>query len=296
MGVYYSHYLIPSDNTIRPTPERIIALLEAWVEERFIVGPDTLPPREIAARDRPMAETGACFRTEPPLPLKEEPQPEPPRTFWSSLLGAPQRRIRPPDPRQRRPFAIPPIGDSLVALSQAYALIEWAANPDATYPMQTLTQEIAEGRLNAEGQLDCPHRLLIELSEDFINLHTDPYGGIALQMEGICSCGRDLKYEGKPAWAAEDSIRRACPACGLLFRPQDHPAETRDGETGEIMPLPGGLCHRFAIIINFGKDFPAYARDARGDLVTAKPRASDLFLSTCSAALGFELKGIDDYC
>jgi len=75
MGVYYSHYLIPSDNTIRPTPERIIALLEAWVEERFIVGPDTLPPREIAARDRPMAETGACFRTEPPLPLTEEPQP-----------------------------------------------------------------------------------------------------------------------------------------------------------------------------------------------------------------------------
>ncbi len=201
MGVCYSHYLIPSDNTIRPTPERIVALLEAWVEKRFIVGPESLPAREFAGRERAKAETGACFTTEPPLtaPVKEEPRPpEPPKTFWSKLFWAPRSPIRPPVPNPTRPFAIPPIGKSLAALSTAYALIEWASNPSAIYPMQTVTQAIAEAQLNPKIHLDFPHKLLIELCEDFINPYTDPYGGTALQVAGICTCGHDLKYEGEP--------------------------------------------------------------------------------------------------
>jgi hypothetical protein len=43
MGIYYSHCLIPKDNTIRPAPERVAALIEAWIEKRFVVGPESLP-------------------------------------------------------------------------------------------------------------------------------------------------------------------------------------------------------------------------------------------------------------
>jgi hypothetical protein len=296
MGVYYSHCLIPKDNTIRPAPDRIVALVEGWVANGFVVDPENLSAQEAERRDRPMAETGACFKTEPPLasPVKEEPHPEPAKTFWSRLFGSPQKPVRPPEPNPKRPFSIPPVGDSLAALSQPYALIEWAANPNAIYPMQTLTQAIGEGHLDADGHPDFPHELRIELSEDFVNPRTDSYGD-AKQIEAICGCGRDLSYQGKAAWSGTDRIFRACPDCGLFFRPQDHPAEIVDGETGEAILQPGGLCHRFAIIIDFGKDFPIYIRNASRDLVVAKPRASDLFLSTCSTALGFELKGTDDY-
>jgi hypothetical protein len=286
MGVYYSYCFIPKDNTVRPAPDRLVALIAAWAAKGFIVGPENLPAREIAGRDLPMAETGACFRTEPPLPapVKEEPQPEPPRTFWSRLFGAPQRRIRPPDSK-RRQFAIPPVGDSLAALSQPLALIEWSSNPNATYPMQTLTQFTAE------------LRLVIQISDDFVNPHTDGYGvgGDAKQIEPACGCGCDLSYEGPTCWLDTARIRRICPACGRSFRPQDQLAEIVDGATAEKSLQPGGLCHRFAIIVDFGKDSPTYVRDARGELVNAKARASDLFLSTCSGALGLELNGFDHY-
>lgn len=39
MGVYYTHYLIPLDNSFRPEPERIAALIDALTGARFIPRP-----------------------------------------------------------------------------------------------------------------------------------------------------------------------------------------------------------------------------------------------------------------
>lgn len=289
MGVYYTHCLIPKQNTIRPTPDQLVALIGAWVDKAFIVGPEGLPAWARTGSNQSMADTGACFRTEPPLPgsqIKQEPpHPEPPKSFWSGLFGSPQPKRQPVD--LRTPFSIPPVGAALTALSQPDALIQWAPNPNAAYPMDTVAAFPAE-----------PHNISIELADDFLNPRTDPYGNIgedAKQLDGICPCGHNLEYDGAIHWRDTRRIRRVCPACGQSFRPQDHFAEIVDGATGAKIPCPGGHCRRFAINIDFGKDLPVHGRGADGELIDAKPRTSELFLKTCETALGFELVGFNDY-
>jgi len=289
MGVYYSHCLIPRDRTTRPAPEQLVALIAAWVDKGFIVGPEGISAWERTGSNQSMADTGACFRTDPALlgsQIKQEPpQLEPPKSFLSRLFGNPEPTWQPVD--IRTPFSIPPVGLSLKALSQPDALIQWAPNPNAAYPMETVAVPPAD-----------PHSISIELADDFLNPRTDPYGSIGedtKQLDGICPCGHDLEYEGAIDWLETRRIRRVCPSCGQLFRPQDHFAEIVDPATGAKIPYPGGHCRRFAINIYFGKDLPNYIRDAHGELIDAKPRTSDLFLKTSETALGFELVGFDDF-
>ena len=51
-----------------------------------------------------------------------------------------------------------------------------------------------------------PHDLIIEVSDDYINTHTDPYGGKAKQVEPTCKCGHDLEYQGAPSWLDDRKI------------------------------------------------------------------------------------------
>ena len=139
---------------------------------------------------------------------------------------------------------------------------------------------------------------MIELSDDFINIDTAPYGNVgepASQVNPICSCGCDLDYEHPMGWSATRRIRRICPSCGAAFRPQDQVAEIVDGATGEKSPQPGGLCNRFAIIIDFGKEMPLYMPDANGELVDSAAKAADVFLETCRTALGIDLNEFSLY-
>jgi hypothetical protein len=140
--------------------------------------------------------------------------------------------------------------------------------------------------------------LIIEVSDDFINPHSDVYGvgGDTKQVKPICACGHNLEYTDTEAsgWFAEMKIRKNCPLCGLAFRPQDQVAEIADAN-GKKSPQPGGLCNRFGIIIDFNKEFPLYVRGADGELVDATPKVSDFFLDTCTAALGVELNEFGYY-
>src|SRR6266702_1952792 len=166
MGVYYSHCLIPTKNTMRPAPEQLVALIVAWVDKGFVVGPEGISAWARTGPNQSMADAGACFRTDPPLGsqiTQEQPQPAPPKSFWSRLLGSPQTTRQPVD--RRTPFSIPPVGVSLTALSQPDALIQWAPNPNAAYPMDTVAVPPAE-----------PHMISIELADDFLNPQTDPSG------------------------------------------------------------------------------------------------------------------------
>jgi len=287
MSVIYSHCLIPRDNTIRPSPEQIAALIAAWVDQRYIiVGALPNPEPWMASK----TQTGACFWTDPSL-KEPDPEPEPlaapPKSLWSRLFGGPSPAPRPVHRDPTLPFAIPPAGTSWTALSQPDAVISWAGHPDALYPMETI----------AEQQPTDSHALNIELSDDFVSPLTDSYGigGDTLQLEGRCGCGADLRYEGSGERLSFQRIRRICPACGEAFRPQDHPAEIVDDRTGAKIAQPGGLCRRFAISIDFGRDHPTWREDANGELVLCKPCASKRFLKTCEAALGFELGEFGDW-
>jgi hypothetical protein len=287
MGIHYAHCIIPRDRTVRPEPGRIVALIEAWIERGFVVRPEkgqAQGPRESSRRK---SETGARFKTGPLFEeaLKRQQAPEPPRSFLARLLGKSQK---PPRPDLWMPLSLPPVGDSLRALAYPSTLIEWDSNPSATYPMQTVTEPLARGE---EGLL---HQLIIELSDDFANPHTDVIGGAAKQVNPICKCGCDLEYEDALGWLATEKIRRICPACGLSFRPQDHIAEIVNGITGVRSPQPGGLCNRFSIIIDFDKEWPRNMRGADGNNLI-EPKVTPYFLKTCSDVLGIELNEFSYY-
>jgi hypothetical protein len=278
MGVNYSHYLIPQDNTVRPETDQIIALIEAWTEKGFIV----------PANGRTSKASVRFLTTQPPDEAVAQEQPTEPRQgFWARLSGKPTAKP-PPRPDPWKPFSVPPTGESLSALAKRYTLIRWEGDSKAVYPMKTVTG----------GQSFSPG-LIIELSDDFLNIETDNYGsseGDVRQVDPICNCGCDLGYEeDQIGCSTAQRIRRVCPSCRAGFRPQDQVAEIVDGATGEKTPQPGGLCNRFAIIIEFGKEMPLYETDANGELADCRARVADAFLETCNTALGIKLNEFSYY-
>jgi hypothetical protein len=110
---------------------------------------------------------------------------------------------------------------------------------------------------------------------------------------GRCSCGTDLENRDY------EFIRRICPQCGTVFRPQDQVAETKD-VGGNNITKPGGACHRFAIDIPCGKDAPIVVTgtdgedvfDADGQLMINDPKVSAAFMAVSAAALGTGLQEI----
>jgi hypothetical protein len=287
MGVYYSHYLIPQDNTVRPEPDRIIALIEAWIRKGFI----------IPANGETSKATARFLTTPSPEEVVAEELPaEPQRGFWGRLFAGRSSKLpsRAPRPDPWKPFSAPPTGESLSALAKRNTLIRWAGHPKAVYPMKTVTPDFPRDLENF------PPYLMIELSDDFLNMDTAPYGGLegdVRQVSPLCTCGHDLGYEGgdRCGWTTTCLIRRLCPSCGSAFRPQDQLAEIVDGATGKKTPQLGGLCHRFAIIIDFGKEMPLYATDSNGELVDSKAEVTDAFLDTCCTTLGIKLNEFGYY-
>src|SRR5262249_4358731 len=116
MGVYYSHCLIPRDNTVRPEPDRIVALIAAWMENGFVARSDAARQHEANGG---RSETGARFATEASYrsyeeTLRQEQAPELQRGLWARLWGGVRNsnsQIPRPDPWM--PFSIPPAGTSL---------------------------------------------------------------------------------------------------------------------------------------------------------------------------------------
>lgn len=258
MGVTYSHYLLPDDNTVRPEPHQVVALIEAWLSHGFIIRPEDGP----AKRDdwNPLrSPTGAHFTT----------------------LGS----------RPWTPFAVPPVCDSLAALAKPSVLIRWDSDRRAVYPMQTVPLR----RRPAVPVLE------IVLSDDFENCHTDGYnvGGDTRQVMGTCGgCGHDLRYEPAVSQLSFEyaKIRRICPECGAAFRPQDQSAEIVDAVTGDKTLQPGGMCYRFAIVLDFDKLHPISAQNADGEWNDkATPRVTGTFMAVCRTALGMELNEFSCY-
>jgi hypothetical protein len=114
-------------------------------------------------------------------------------------------------------------------------------------------------------------------------------GGDSRQVVARCGCGGNLEYDDTGWSLGDKTIRQVCPECGTAFRPQDQIADIVD-QNGNKTPLPGGMCYRFAIVIDCSKDHPLYVRDENGQLIETKPKISGGFMGVCSAALGIKLK------
>jgi hypothetical protein len=293
MGVEYTQYLLPRDSDFRPEPDRVIALIEAWVDKRFILPRESLHAQSQRSSTGPVWQDPPRFQTAWPagMELPQAPEPEIRPGLWTRLFGGMPPR---PPVNPWLPFATPPIGQSLAALANAYTIIEWNGHLEATYPMQTLTGSMCD------GVTPIPHRLMLELSDDFVNPDPDPYdvadGTEARKIEPLCACGHDLaRPDGTMGWIGE-RVRRLCPQCGRAFRPEDQIADIVRGHDGRKIPRPGGLCHRFGIMIGFDKDHPLYAYAANGEVVDAEEgKVTPLFMQTCRAALGIELEEFGYY-
>jgi hypothetical protein len=221
MGVEYQHFLIPRDNTVRPTPDRIAALIEAWLAAGFIV--------------RPGSEALAAMVFSAGSPAKS--------------TGA-LRIKRSGRNREADAFAVPCDARALAVLGEPSALIQWPVDntklSGTHYPMEPVPD------LRDVGPY---YQLELRICADYVNESSETLDGL-WGAECACECGKALDYtaaEDDPLWVGR--IRHLCPDCGTEFRPQDHMSEGRDGFTGKGYELRGGACYRFAIVIDCGKCF-----------------------------------------
>jgi len=233
MGVEYCVYLLPRDNTVRPSPGAVAKLIEAWVAHRYVRAPNDAKARESVKfhyrPDEHAKQSGAYVETEPgkprPLPLVE------PLAAMREVLTAPEVII------------VWPIHDTM-ALGLDYPLDRI---PDMGDPKRG-------------PYLD----LRLEISDDFVDRGSECIDGL---YAARCTCGRDLRYHLDHDLFYAGRIKRLCPTCGAAFRPQDHETIVGDGMTGERTSIAGGATSRFAIVVDCGK---AWNRDAPTS-VLAKP-------------------------
>lgn len=241
MGVEFAHLLIPQDNTSRPDAEAIAGLVEQWRAQAYV--------------PRPGSYGHAALGYEPgdrPASL--------PTWGFSLKLGdgafvesEDAGLIRPLRGLEEREFLLrfPVVGPAASGLSFAFEHSE----PDGAY-----------------------YDIDVLASEDFIEYIDERIEPVS----DVCLCGEHLGY-----WVGTEDIfccrriRRFCPRCERPFRPQEQTVNSASPFTGEITPLRGGACFRFAIRIQAGKGLNPVPR-IDGHL----PRAAPAFLDLCQRALG----------
>ncbi|WP_157234814.1 hypothetical protein [Methylosinus sp. LW4] len=272
MGVYYVHYLIPLDNSFRPEPQRIAALIDALAAARFIPRPEAGDGPSYLLDDwrREAAERTTSAAQEPPKP------------WWKRIFGskAPEQPPVLDLVDVERPFAVPLTEESFAALADRAVTVGWTIE-------DPLANGLAYPFEQRPSRDDPPnYRLLIEASEDFRTETINCYDDTGT-VDPHCRCGEDLSYSRAPF---EDvAIRRLCPSCGARFEPRERLVTFTNGATGESQTIHGGICYRFAVAIDCEKSIPPAIEDGK------EGKLSRRFLDACSEALGVELYELGSY-
>ena len=154
MGVYYSHYLIPQDNTVRPHPDQIVSLIDARINNGFIIGRAERSTPDQYRSNGARSETGARFATKPAQSetVEQETTPEPQANFWTRLLrllGGRTPNVQFVFRPWGTPFSVPPVGESLSALAKSFVLIRREGDRRASYPLQTIADLSGYGAIAA---------------------------------------------------------------------------------------------------------------------------------------------------
>jgi hypothetical protein len=257
MGVEYAHYLIPRDNTFKPSPELLARLIDALVANGFL--PNT---SDAGAAARPVAQTGTDYDfARPECALH--------------VSGCAEAL-----------FTCPSTVDEIQSLGeQDYRIVCSVSDSKASgldYPLEPFP-EFDDVYYDLEIHMGIGY--IYHVSENIA-----PFDSVA------CQCGKSLEYfqyddddeliESAPAFT-DFRIQRTCPSCGALFRPQDKVTSIKDGWTGEASQLVGGATYLFAVVVDCGKGF---AREGRPTI-----RAAERFRQTVETALGQEIYEVGDY-
>lgn len=259
MGVSYAHFIIPRSNDLRPEPTQIASLVTAWEAagivstENATVQTEQTQAAYFQALERHHAETKR-------------------RPIWSWFLSSAGRKSWPGARDFGKPFTVPLNETSYAALSNSEALVRLKTQARGIFPD------------TPKHEAERPE-LALHLTDDFSDMNLSDHAPIPLTT--LCSCGVDLKrVEENLVYGFK--VKRICPNCGVQFRPQDHVVEVMNGATGALHSLRGGLCYRFAIIIECGKRWPS--EDATSD-----PRVNRKFMEICESTLGLELQEVSYY-
>jgi hypothetical protein len=258
MGVEYSHYLIPRDNTYRPQPEDLVRLIDSLIANGFL--PKISPGSQTTAT--PDHSTDVADQAGPV-------------DCYLHVSGCADS-----------PFSSPCTVEDLRSLGDQEFKIIWSVSSSneshLVYPLVPFPEF---------G--DAYYDLEIHLATDYVYHISE----VILPFESVsCPCGQALEYymhdddddwveRGGPVFL-DFRIQRICPSCGTPFRPQDKTARLRDGQTGEAAgTCAGGATYLFAIVVDCGKGF---AREG-GPI-----RATNQFLANVSHALGQDLYEVGD--
>jgi hypothetical protein len=274
MGVEYEHYLIPEDNTYKPSSEELIRLIDALLVVGFIAKGTTDNIRGMTPDPDPAdwdAERVYCF----------------------TRLGN----------RRHLWFPCPCSASDIAALGEPDFQLVWSVESSHESGLKYPLVPFPEWG-------DAYYDLELHVGGDFV-YHTseliDPFDEVA------CACGRDLRYSewdvpagaeylesspfsghyssaptGEPPGLPlynDDRIYRLCPACGRRFRPQQFTARIRDGYTGVASQRAGGATYLFAVVIDCGKGFARKGWPIR---------ATEEFVATVTHALGQDFYEIGD--
>jgi len=258
MGVEYKHYLIPEDNTYTPGPEALSRLIDALLDGGFAAreGADGFKMSALdATSDDDFAGTIGCF-----VQTRDQ---------------------------GRSPFPCPCSADDIAALEGQDFKIVWpiaaleGQDFKIVWPVESSNESELAYPLSPFPEWGDPYYdLEIHMATDFVYHQSeliDPF------VDAACRCGRKLDYYeddgmiGPRDVFPDARIRRACPACGRPFRPQEFVGQVRDGRTGVTIDRPGGVVYRFAVVVDCGKGF---AREGW------PIRASEAFLDATTRALG----------
>jgi hypothetical protein len=253
MGVEYRRYLLPRDNTFRPSGEDVARLVEAWIANRY--APKSFREAECLAE----------------------------HAYWCG----PYFQVR---ERERHPLLLGNPKETFIELLRSpEILFEWPISDTKAlglnYPLRAAPDM---------GEPDCgPYLdLRIEIADDYVERGDE---WIELLNTTACSCGEELSYDpGDSNIFYASRIKRVCPSCGAIFRPQDHPAILRDCATGAPYPEMGGAVSRFAIVIDCGKAFEFEVEDTASGKIEIPTRAEPAFVRLCEAALGVTLYEVGD--
>ncbi len=254
MGVKYQHYLIPEDNTYKPSPDDLSRLVDTLVDGGFVLrtGTDTIE-----------RETINTFG-DPPEPA----------VLTGSYVHLGERKYS--------PFLCPCSAQDIAAFAEGDFRIVWTVDSINEFRLSYRLSPFPDWG-------DAYYELQLHVASDFV-YHTsesiEPFKRVD------CRCGRSLKPvdefdlwpDGPPVFI-EPRIPRTCRSCGNPFRPQEFVAEVRDGRTGKAADRPGGATYLFAVVIDCGKGFARQSWPIR---------ASDEFLSLVTKSLGQPFYQVSD--
>ncbi len=179
---------------------------------------------------------------------------------------------------------MPPQCDALAALSAPGGLIELSPIDYA--------RACLEFPLDLRPGPEAYYGLQIHFSDDFVNVDTSGYGPACRKLDTrCCGCRAELSYEPNGIKFTDHRIHRICPTCDAPFLPQQQVVEIAIGATGGKYELPAGICYRFAVVIDCGKQSLGVSEGEK----LRDPRASSDFLETCRDALGVHLYDVSCY-